>query len=332
MRYRLIVSVCLVFLLSLPIRVIASDNKSSKQKITIGMIGKASTSAVFIATYSGARVAAKELGAKYNIEINIDWQTPKVENVQEQATAIERFSSSGVSGIAIACIDANYLTPVINKAADKGTPVMCFDSDAPKSKRFAYYGADDVEFGKTLLKQLAADMNGKGTIAVLAGNRNALNLQRRLQGIRNELKKYPGMSLSTEDIYYNIEVPDIASGTVERAQKRHPAIGGWIFIGSTILQMKNSLKWNPGDIKAIAGNAVPAELDYVKSGYVQGLVGVNCFQLGYKTVEIMLEKIRSNHSPSDPLMYIQLTPVSKENVDEWMLNWRKWLLKEAMSN
>ena len=99
-----------------------------------------------------------------------------------------------------------------------------------------------------------------------------------------------------------------------------------------VLQTKNNLKWSPGEIKVTAGNVVPAELEYVKSGYVQGLGGVNCFQQGYKTVDIVLDKICNNRTPVDPLTYIQLTPVSKENVDEWLLNWKKWLLKEAMSN
>jgi len=44
-----------------------------------------------------------------------------------------------------------------------------------------------------------------------------------------------------------------------------------------VLQTKNNLKWSPGEIKVTAGNVVPAELEYVKSGYVQGLGGVNCF-------------------------------------------------------
>jgi len=209
---------------------------------------------------------------------------------------------------------------------------MCFDSDAPKSKRFAYYGADDVEFGRMLLKELAAEIDGKGSIAILAGNRNALNLQRRLQGIKDELKKYPQMILYPEKIYHNLDIPEIASETVAREQKAHPDITAWIFITSPALLIKNSIKWNPGEIKVVAGNAVPGELDYVKNGYVQSLVGVNCFQLGYKTVEILLEKILNNHDPVEPIMYIQLTPVSKENVEEWTLNWRKWLLKEAMSH
>ncbi|MGD1044618.1 MAG: substrate-binding domain-containing protein [Bacteroidota bacterium] len=332
MRYRFVLFFCLILIVHVPISALAGNNNSGKQKITIGMIGKIGTNPVFIATYSGARVAAKELSAKYNVEIDIDWQTPTVEKVEEQAAAIDRFSRAGVNGIAISCIDANYLTPVIDKAIDKGTPVMCFDSDAPKSKRFAYFGADDIEFGKMLLKKLAAEINGKGVIAVLAGNRNALNLQRRLQGIKEELKKYPNIILSPDDIYYNIEVPDIAAATVERAQKKHPAIGGWIFIGSMVLQAQNNLKWNPGDVKVVAGNAVPAELEYVKNGYVQSLVGVNCFQMGYKTVEVLLDKILHNRTPVQPLMYTPLSPVTKKNVEEWLINWRKWLLKEAIAN
>ena len=295
------------------------------------MIGKTSTNPVFIAAYSGACIAAKELGVKYKIDITIDWQTPKVEDVQVQAKSIESSSRAGIDGIAIACTDANYLTPVINKAIDNGMPVMCFDSDAPKSNRLMYYGADDVEFGKMLLQELAKELKGKGTIAILAGNKNALNLQRRLQGIKSELKKHPHIALSPDDVYYNIEIPNVASEAIIRAQKKHPTIGGWILIGSTALQIKNSLKWNPGEIKVVAGNAIPAELEYVNSGYVQALVGVNCFQMGYKSVELLLDKILRNHTSAEKQIFAPLTPISKENEDEWSLNWKKWLLKEAVN-
>jgi ribose transport system substrate-binding protein len=309
-----------------------TDKRNLKQrKITIGMIGKIGTNPVFVASYSGACVAAKELGKKYNVEILIDLQTPNVENVQEQASAIERFSRSEANGIAIACSDANYLTPAIDKVSDKGIPVMCFDSDAPKSKRIAYCGADDIEFGKMLMKEMASELKGKGVIAVLAGNKSALNQQRRLQGLKEELKKYQNISLSAENIYHNLEISERAVETVARAQKMNPNIRGWIFLGSWSLLVKNSFQWNPGEVKVVAGNAVPAELEYVKNGYVQSLVGVNCFQMGYKTVETLLDKILNNKLPKEPRMFVPLTPVSKSNEEEWSLNWKKWLLKEAMS-
>jgi ABC-type sugar transport system, periplasmic component len=305
-------------------------NNSSQKKITIGLIGKIGTNPVFIAAHSGAKLAAKELGVKYNVDVVIDWATPEKENVEEQAAAMERFSRSKVDGIAISCSDANYLTPTIDGVVEKGTPIMCFDSDAPKSTRFAYYGADDIEFGRMLMKELANELNETGTIAILAGNKNALNLQRRLQGIKAELKKYPKCTLHLDNVYYNIEIPEIASETIARAQKANPNITGWILIGSTALQAKNSLKWKPGEVKVVAGNAVPVELEYVKSGYVQGLVGVNCFQMGYKSVEILLDKIIKRKTPIEPLMYSTLTSVTKKNVNEWSVNWNKWLLKEVL--
>lgn len=329
MRKGIILLCCLVLLNYGLVVAQAGKSNTNQRKVTIGMIGKMGKNPVFIAAYSGARVAAKELGEKYKVEIVVDWQTPGEENVEEQAAALERFSHSGVNGVAIACTDANYLTRIIDETVDKGIPVMCFDSDAPKSKRFAYYGADDVVFGKMLMRGLATELNGKGTIAILAGNRNALNLQRRLQGIREELKKYPNVSLSPDNVHYNIDIPEQASAIAERVQKANPNISGWIFITSSALLVKNSLKWNPGEVKVVAGNAVQAELEYVKSGYVQDLVGVNCFQLGYRSVEILLDKILNNHTPAEPLIYVPLTPVTKENVDEWSLNWKKWLIKEA---
>ena len=295
------------------------------------MIGKMANNPVFLASYSGARLAAIELGTKYNIDIVIDWQTPAVENVEEQAAAIDRFSRSKVDGIAIACSDANYLTQTINNTVDKGIPIICFDSDAPKSKRFAYYGADDISFGRMLMLELAKEINEKGTIAVLVGNKNALNLQRRLQGIMEELKKHPRISLSQENIFNNLDIPQMSSDKIQQEQKANPSIKGWILITSTALQVHNSIKWKPGEVKVVAGNAVPAELEYVKSGYVQSLAGINCFQLGYKSIELLIEKVIKNKTPYSPHMYSPLIAVNKNNVDEWSLNWKKWMLKESLN-
>ncbi len=286
---------------------------------------------LFIATTSGAKLAAKELGARYDVDVVIiDWAPPEKENAEEQAATIDRFSLSRVDGIAVSCSNSNSLSAAIDKAVKKGIPVMCFNTDAPLSSRFAYYGANDIEFGRMLMRGLANELNEKGTIAVLAGNKNGLYLQRRLLGIKEELKKYPAIVLPQENIIYNLDIPVIASEAINRTQKTNPNIKGWILINSAALQVKNGIKWNPGDVKIVAGNAVPYELENVKSGHVQSLVGVNCFQIGYKSVEILLEKIIRKKTPNEPVMYCQLTMVNEKNVNEWSANWNKWMLKETL--
>jgi ribose transport system substrate-binding protein len=208
---------------------------------------------------------------------------------------------------------------------------MCFISDAPKSKRFAYEGVDDIEFGRSIMKELAQEMEEKGVIAVLAGSQGALNQELRLQGIKEELKKYPGLSLSTKNCYHHQEIPSKAVETVRKAQKANPNIGGWAFLGSWALLEENSLPWAPGEVKVVAGYAVPEELEYIKSGHVQALIGVNCFQSGYKSVELLIDKIMNNHGPANPAIYCKLVRVSKSNLNEWLLNWNKWLMKDAVN-
>jgi ribose transport system substrate-binding protein len=330
MKRTLVIIFCMVFL-SYGSAISQNGKKSTNKKITIGMIGKIGTNPVFIAAHSGAKVAAKELGAKYKVEVIIDLKTPQTENVQEQASYLEQFSNAGVSGVAIACSDANYLAAAIDEVASKGIPIMCFDSDAPKSQRFAYTGADDAEFGKLLMQEIATELKGKGVIAVLAGNKNALNQQRRLAALKEELKKYPNITLPPGNIFHNLEVPEKAVQTFNRAQQNNPNIKGWVFLGSWSLLVKNSIQYKPGELKIVAGNAVPAELDYVKSGHVQSLAGVNCFQMGYKAVEILLDKILNNRNPKETKTYIPMVPVNKTNVNEWSINWKKWLIKETLN-
>jgi ribose transport system substrate-binding protein len=332
MRRGLIIVFCLVCV-NLNMTYTQTDkNNTGRKKITIGLIGRIDTNLVSMAEYSGAQFAAKELGVKYKIDVTVDWTAPDIENVQGQAAAIERLIHSNASGIAIACSDEKYLTPFIDEAVEKGIPMMCFDSDAPKSKRFAYYGADDIEFGKALMQQLADAIKGKGTIAVLAGNANALNQQLRLKGIREELKKYPNIKLPDDNVFHSIEIADLSAGVVQRGQKSNPNIAGWVFLSSRVFQSNNPFPWKPGEVKIAAGNAVPVQLEYIKKGYVQGLVAVNYFEKGYKAVEIMLEKIVKNKLPKQPVMYCPIKTVTEKNVNEWSLNWNKWLKKEAVSH
>lgn len=331
MRHLLVFLICLFLINDGHIFAQNSNNKVSEKNITIGFIGKSQSNPVFIAAYYGARVAAKEIGAKYGVQVNIDWQTPQNENPKEQAQAIERLSRSGVAGIAIACSDANALTSPINNAVDLGAQVVCFDADAPKSKRFAYYGADNAEFGHALMKELAQVMNEHGVVAIIAGNKNALNLQRRVQAVIEELKNYPSMSLLPNGVFYHEELSEKASEVVARAQKANPQIGGWVFVGGWPLWIKNAIKWKPGKVKIVACDALPNELEYVKSGHVQVLIAQDCFSWGYKSVEILLNKILKNQTPTEELIVDPPTRVTENNLDEWSLNWKKWLLKEAVN-
>lgn len=296
--------------------------------ITIGLVAKSQGNAVFQAAHAGALAAAKELGKARGIEVVIDWQTPPEEDPQKQAQAIEQLARAGVAGIAVSCSDANTLTSAIDKAVELGSQVMCFDSDAPQSKRFCFFGTDDITCGEAVMRELAAALGEQGTIAILAGNAAAPNLQARVEGVKRELAKHPNIRLLDDGIYYHPETPEQAAETMRRAQSTHPEIDGWALVGGWPLYTRVDLGWEPGHPRIVSVDALPAQLPYLTSGHVEVLLAQDCFGWGHRAVEVLLDKVLDGKDPPGaPRLIDPLTRVTAADVPAWTAKWEIWLAR-----
>src|SRR5438876_10726603 len=315
----------LLFAASLSACLYPADRAAGKDAYIFGVVAKSQNNAVFQAARVGAEQAAKDLGAKHGITIKIDWRTPNEEDAQKQAEAIEQLVLAGADGIAVSCSDGNKLTDAINSAVKNGVPVATFDSDAPASKRFVTFGIDDLKCGEQVMDELAKIMDGKGIVAILAGNQNAPNLQKRVQGVKNAAKKYPGIKI--RDTFYHKETPQDAAAKVEQVMQANPDITGWAMIGGWPLFTDNALKWAPGAVKCVAVDALPPELAYLRSGHVQLLLAQQCYEWGYRSVEHLVNKVHLKKDPSAVKDVSPLVPVTRDKVDEFAKNWEKWLPK-----
>jgi ribose transport system substrate-binding protein len=298
---------------------------AAEKTYTFGVVAKSNNNPVFQAAKTGAEDEAKKL-SQNGVTVKIDWRTPNEEDPQKQSDAIEQLVNAGASGISVSASDANKLTDAINKAVDSGVPVAMFDSDAPKSKRFVIFGTDDIDCGHRVMEELAKEMGGKGVVAILAGNQNAPNLQKRVQGVREEAKKYPDIKIL--DAFYHKETPQDAAAKVEQVMQAHPEITGWAMIGGWPLFTDNALKFAPGSVKVVAVDALPAQLGYVKSGHVQTLLAQQVYEWGSETVKMLYDLVANNQKPPEEFVKGKLIPVTKDNVDEFGRNWEKWLPKK----
>src|SRR5258706_893063 len=111
------------------------SSAGGKKKYRFAMIPKMLSNEVFNYGRIGAEKTAKEIEAKENCEIEIVWQAPAQSNPAQQASIVQTMADQKVSGISVSVDEANTLKKAIDYAADKGVPVITFDSDAPGSKR-----------------------------------------------------------------------------------------------------------------------------------------------------------------------------------------------------
>jgi len=292
-----------------------------------GVIAKSQSNPVFQAARTGAFDAAADLSKKYGIKVTINWRTPTNEDAQKQAEFVENLASQGVDGIAVSCTDANLLTSAIDDAVSKGVPVVTFDSDAPKSKRFAYYGIDDVEAGRKVMSELAKAMGDKGgTIAILGGNQNAPNLQARIKGVKEEAAKYK--NIKVKDTFYHKETANDAAAMVQQVQTSNPEIAGWAMVGGWPLFTQNALDGVYDKAKVTSVDALPEQIEYVKKNQVQALIVQDCYGWGYESVMMLFNKVHDNKTPAKVVNNFELKVCTPANAAEYDGLWKKWLGKK----
>lgn len=301
---------------------IAPAQEAARKKIKIALIGKSSTNPVFLSARSGAEAAAKELSVKHNLQITIDWRTPPTEDGQVQAQRIAQAVNEGADAILISCSDAAKVTGAINDAVGRGVQVMTFDSDAPKSKRFAFYGVDDAKAGAMVMAELAKVIGAKGNVAILAGNQNAPNLRKRAEGVAQEAAKYPGVKVV--GTFYHIETPQDAAAEVVRVMNAYPQINAWAMIGGWPLFTKTLLTdLNPEKVKVVAVDALPAELPYISKGIAPVLLAQPCFKWGYVSVEKIVDKLCLGKEVP-VINEMELVRVSENNLGAWARQLKEW--------
>jgi ribose transport system substrate-binding protein len=130
---------------------------------------------------AGVHAYEKEAGVK------VDIYMPTNGKVEEQNQILENLVSQGYKAIAVSAIAPKDQISAINRAAKKAK-VICFDSDAPKSKRLCYIGTDNFQAGQTLGKEIVKLLPTGGKMAVFVGTLSADNAAQRLAGIEDAIK------------------------------------------------------------------------------------------------------------------------------------------------
>src|ERR1700751_5382668 len=136
-----------LLLAGMAIAMMAAPAMAANYKFAV--VPKAMNNPFFDVARDGCLKRAKELGNVEGIS-----KGPIEHEPATQAQIIQDFITQKVDGLAISVADVASMTKSIEAATAAGIPVITFDADAPGSKRTAYIGTNNKEFGIALGKQL----------------------------------------------------------------------------------------------------------------------------------------------------------------------------------
>jgi ribose transport system substrate-binding protein len=284
-------------------------------KLRFAVIPKSLDIPVFNYAKVGAERAAKSLG---NVEVI--WRASETADQLRQKEILESFITQRVDGIAISCTNGDFLTETINRAVEAGIPVVTWDADAPKSKRLAYYGVDDFAAGQVMGEETAKMLGEKGTVAIITSV-GAYNLQRRLEGVEDSLKKHPAIKV--------VEVFDIKEDSVRcaeiiaSARNKYPDLGAWISVGGWPVFTRNALDTvDPQRTKFVSFDTIPPAPEIMRAGKVQILIGQKYFGWGSESVKL-LAAAKAGQWPAKTIIDSGVDVVTPANLDQYVVEWNR---------
>jgi simple sugar transport system substrate-binding protein len=157
---------------------------STKYKFTL--VNHVTTNTFFTPTQNGAADACKLLGCSYQ------WTGSQTSNVSQMVSAFNAAIAGGTNGIGIALIDPHAFNKQVSQAVGKGIPVVSYNADEPNA-RLAYIGQDLFLAGQEMGQHIV-DLGVKGDVALFIATPGSANIQPRINGALEVLKKASGIT------------------------------------------------------------------------------------------------------------------------------------------
>ena len=168
---------------------------------------------------AGLMDAAQQMGVKAELT------GPEKFDPQAQAQAFQTVVASKPAGILVSVTRPELLEEPINSAVAAGIPVIAVDSDAPNSKRVMFVGTDNFRAGTESGRRMGELLKGQGQVVIVTIP-GQLNLDDRLRGVNEALKKYPGIKVA-QTIDDNGD-PRVANDSISSLLKAKAKIDGFI--------------------------------------------------------------------------------------------------------
>lgn len=306
MKKLLLISLIVFMVLASSIGVMAQD------KLEVGFIVKTMANPYFTRMLEGAQQAAEDY------DVNLNWvSAEKHTDISGQLNIVEDMIEKDVDILVINPAGPKAIVPAIDKANQKGIPVIVVDTTAEGGEIESFIGVDNYSAAVQIAEFSAEYLNGSGQVAILEGVRGHSTAEDRIDGYNDVLDKYP-----------DIEVVASQTANYDRTQgmrvtenliTAHPDLD--FIIASNDEMAMGAMRAiqgarKEGEIEVVGFDAIDDALEAIKEGKLLATVENVPDRQGYVSVEKAVEFMQGKEIKDE--IIIDCIVVTDENVDEFM--------------
>ncbi|MBE7559159.1 substrate-binding domain-containing protein [bacterium] len=256
---------------------------SSQLYIEVSMLGGLD---YFYDHKMGMEMAGKALG------VRTEYVGPAEYDMAAMVTAFEQAIAKRPAGLVVVGFEPS-LNALVDKAVDRGIPVVTVDADLPGSRRIAFVGTGNRQAGLAGGRKLA-EMLGTGQVAIMTKPGQS-NLEERVQGYRDAFAEHPGIEIV--QVVDTQSDPNVAASAAAAMLQKFPDLAAIACVeaaGGSGAAMAVKEAGKAGLVKIIAMDRDNAVLEQIKRGVISATVVQQTALMPFYAVQILYNL--NNHS------------------------------------
>ncbi|MCR5181054.1 MAG: substrate-binding domain-containing protein, partial [Bacteroidaceae bacterium] len=138
--------------------------------------------------------AEMKLEATLHEDVELSFATAH-DDSRRQIQQIDSLVESGIDLLIVAPNQLQNVSPAIDRAYDRGLPVIVFERKTDSQKYTAFVSADNYEMGRQIGNYIARQLGGRGHILEVLGLKGSSPADERHRGFRDAVAAYPEMNV-----------------------------------------------------------------------------------------------------------------------------------------
>lgn len=247
----------------------------------------------------------EDAAAEYGFDVQFIGPTP-ADPVQQVEQVRTLFEQDLFDGLAIAPLDEDTVTPLINEISEAGIPVVTLTTDAPDSQRMAFYGEtfealEETAYDATrmLVDDFLGGQDATGKVAILNALPEIPSLIQRVDGTRRALEEYPELEVLPGTYAMGTDV-DALYGSIEgllESEDDIVALFAMEALNTPTVGRVIRDKGLQGEVLAQGYDITPEAISYVEDNSIQVLVGQNPYAQGYYSTAALYRYLTEGVEP-----------------------------------
>jgi ribose transport system substrate-binding protein len=213
--------------------------------------------------------------------VKAEMDGPATFSPKEELDSFQKAAALHPAGILVSVTNQELLKPAIDAAVSQGIPVICIDADAPDSHRILFVGTDNFRAGQESGKRMADILRGQGQIVIITVP-GQLNMDERVRGVNEALKKYPGIKIvqTIDDKGDPRNANDGISALLAKKQKIDGVICLEASGGSGTAEALHRLDLT-GKVAIVSFDKDPETLDGIEKGWINATIVQKPYIMAY---------------------------------------------------